>query len=247
MNLSKILFGFTFCVVLIFFTSNLYASEKVLVKGGLFEMGSHYCEEEQNNSDWCNDETMHKVQVDSFWMDKFEVTNENYRKCFVAGVCEPGVLHEDRPGDFNKRNQPVVFATWKEASIYCNWRGGRLPTEAEWEYAAKVEKPGGAHWDQLYGVGSPVPVGSFESNSNGLYDMMGNVYEWTRDWYGSYQTKGIQKNPLGPEKGEIKVVRGGSWDSLGHYLRASDRVAKDPNLRYSGVGFRCVKPNLKKG
>ena len=74
--------------------------------------------------------------------------------------------------------------------------------------------------------------------------MMGNVYEWTMDWYGSYSTNQKQKNPLGPEKGKNKVVRGGSWDSLGHFLRTSDRVPKDPDLRYSGVGFRCVKPNL---
>ncbi len=232
-----------FFVAVFFWAPQIYASEQVFVKGGGFEMGSQYCEEEQNNLDWCNDESTHQVQVDSFWMDKFEVTNNDYRKCFVAGVCEPQVLHDDRPGDFSKPNQPIVFATWKEATTYCNWRDGRLPTEAEWEYAAKVEKLGGAHWNQPYGVGSPVSVGSFEPNSHGLNDMMGNVYEWTMDWYGPYTTAGIQKNPLGPEKGKDKVVRGGSWDSLGHFLRTSDRVAKDPDLRYSGVGFRCVKPN----
>jgi len=244
MNLYKILTTFVLFVLVSCFVSNIYAGGQVLVEGGVFEMGSFYCEEEQSNSDWCNDETPHKVQVDSFWVDKFEVTNTEYRKCFVAGVCEPEVLHEDRPGDFNKEKQPVVFTTWKEALTYCKWREGRLPTEAEWEYAAKVEKLGGAHWNQPYGVGSPVSVGSFEANSNGLHDMMGNVYEWTMDWYGPYSKNQKQKNPLGPEKGKNKVVRGGSWDSLGHYLRTSDRVAKDPDLRYSGVGFRCVKPNL---
>lgn len=226
------------------FLSPALAGEQVLVKGGVFEMGSHYCEEEQNNSDWCNDELPHKVRLDSFWMDKFEVSNSDYRKCFVAGACEPEVLHEDRPGDFNKGNQPVVFVTWKDAVTYCHWRSGRLPTEAEWEYAAKAKKPGGAHWNQPYGVGSPVPVGSFEPNSRSLHDMMGNVYEWTMDWYGPYTTTGIQNNPLGPAKGKDRVVRGGSWDSSDHFLRTSDRVAKDPDLRYSGVGFRCVKPNL---
>jgi formylglycine-generating enzyme required for sulfatase activity len=244
MNLYKNLTTFMLSVVISFFVSNIYASEQILLEGGVFEMGSYYCEEEQNNSDWCNDETPHKVQVGPFWMDKFEVTNAEYRKCFVAGVCEPEVLHEDRPGDFNKDNQPVVFTTWKEASTYCNWRNGRLPTEAEWEFAANVERPGGAHWNQPYGVGSPVSVGNFGPNSHGLYDMMGNVYEWTKDWYGSYPKTEIQKNPLGPAKGKNKVVRGGSWDSLGHFLRTSDRVAKDPDLRYSGVGFRCVKAKL---
>lgn len=224
------------------FVSPIYSNDQVLVEGGSFEMGSHYCEEEQNNSDWCNDESPHQVYVDSFWIDKYEVTNADYRECFVAGVCEPEVLHEDRPGDFNQKRQPVVFTTWKEAVTYCKWRNGRLPTEAEWEYAAKVEKLGGAHWNQPYGVGSPVSVGSFEANSRGLFDLMGNVYEWTMDWYGPYEDAEIQKNPLGPTEGKNKVVRGGSWDSLSHYLRTSDRVAKDPDLRYSGVGFRCVKP-----
>ncbi len=236
----------TFISFFIIFVFSLYSSshanEQVLVEGGEFEMGSHYCEEEQNNSDWCNDEPLHKVQVDSFWIDKYEVTNGQYRECFLAGVCEPAVLHEDRPEDFNQKNQPVVFTTWKEAITYCNWRGGRLPTEAEWEYAAKVENPGGAHWNQPYGIGSPVSVGSFKANSRGLFDMMGNVYEWTMDWYGLYKVAETQKNPLGPANGKNKVVRGGSWDSLSHFLRTSDRVAKDPDLRYSGVGFRCVKP-----
>ncbi len=231
-------------LLLVFVSSPVYAREQVLVKGGVFEMGSHYCEEEQNSSDWCNDELIHKVEVDSFWIDKFEVTNSDYRKCFVAGVCEPEFLHDNRPADFNKKNQPVVFTTWNEAVTYCKWRDGRLPTEAEWEYAAKVERLGGAHWNQPYAVGSPTAVGSLEPNSRGLYDLMGNVYEWTMDWYGPYNTSGTQKNPLGPEKGEDKVVRGGSWDSLSHFLRTSDRVGKDPDLRYSGVGFRCVKPNL---
>ena len=230
-------FLFYFCI-----SSSVFA--EVLIQAGNFEMGSSYCEEEQNNSDWCNDETLHKVHVDSFYIDEYEVTNADYRECFVAGICEPEVLHEERAGDFNKEKQPVVFTTWQEAMTYCEWKKGRLPTEAEWEYAAKTKKLGGGHWNQPYRIGSTVEVGSFKPNSNGLYDMMGNVYEWTMDWYGPYNIGGIQSNPSGPEKGNDKVVRGGSWDSLNHFLRTSDRVAKDPALRYSGVGFRCVRPNV---
>ena len=107
MNFSKsiLIAFFSLCV-----SSPIYASEEVLIEGGDFEMGSLYCEEEQNNSDWCNDESPHKVKVDSFWISKHEVTNDQYRKCFLAGVCEPEVLHEDRPGDFNQKNQPVKFS-----------------------------------------------------------------------------------------------------------------------------------------
>jgi formylglycine-generating enzyme required for sulfatase activity len=140
------------------------------------------------------------------------------------------VLHEDRPSDFNKPRQPAVFVSWEDAQTFCAWRKGSLPTESQWEAAAQGQRLGGAFFRQPYGTGAPEQVGKFEANSNGLYDMMGNVYEWTLDWYGS--DEGSKKD---------KVVRGGSWNSPGHYLRTSDRVKKDPELRYSDVGFRCVK------
>ena len=225
--------------------------EMVLVPAGDFIMGTNKTDNDKTHLKigavkplFLDQHPTRKIFLDAYYIDKYEVTNADYRECFVAGVCEPEVLHEDRAGDFNKKNQPVVFTTWQEAMTYCKWKNGRLPTEAEWEYAAKVEKLGGGHWNQLYGVGATVSVGSFKPNSHGLYDMMGNVYEWTLDWYGSYETAGTQSNPSGPVKGKDKVVRGGSWDALNHFLRTSDRVAKDPDLRYSGVGFRCVRPNI---
>jgi formylglycine-generating enzyme required for sulfatase activity len=201
---------------------------RVLIPAGEYNLGSHYCEEEQSNADWCNDETLRKVELTPFWIDKFEVTNADYRECFIAGICEPAILHEDRPQDFNKPRQPAVFVSWEDAETYCAWREGKLPTEEQWEAAAQGERLGGAHFRQPYNTGAPENVGKFEVNSNGLYDMMGNVYEWT----GSSIIDGTGKN---------KVVRGGAWNSPGHYLRTSDRVAKDPELRYSDVGFRCVK------
>jgi formylglycine-generating enzyme required for sulfatase activity len=203
---------------------------QVLIPGGEYDLGSYYCEEEQNNADWCNDEVQHKAQLTPFWIDKYEVTNADYRECFIAGVCEPAILHEDRPQDFNKSLQPAVFVSWKDAQTYCVWRGGDLPTENQWEVAAQGKRLGGAHFAQPYGTGSPEIVGKLEANSKGLHDMMGNVYEWTVDWYNA-----------SAGTGENKVVRGGSWVSPGHYLRTSDRVKKDPELRYSDVGFRCVK------
>jgi formylglycine-generating enzyme len=117
--------------------------------------------------------------------------------------------------------------SWEDARTYCSWRGGNLPTEVQWEIAAEGEKLGGAHFGQPYGNGSPEIIGKFEANSHGLFDMMGNVYEWTLSEYGP-----SEKN---------KVVRGGAWNSASHFLRTSDRVGKDPELRYSDVGFRCMK------
>ena len=218
----------TFLVVLSVYAES--GDSQVLIPGGKYNLGSYYCEEEQGNADWCSDEIPHKVELGQFWVDKYEVSNADYRECFIAGVCEPAVLHEDRPQDFNKPHQPVVFVSWEDAQTYCSWRGGKLPTEWQWEAAAQGERLGGAYFRQPYDKGFPEDTGKFTANSNGLYDMMGNAYEWTLDWYES--TGGTGKN---------KVVRGGSWNSGGHFLRISDRVKKDPELRYSDVGFRCIK------
>jgi sulfatase modifying factor 1 len=221
---------FLFSAFFIFPLSAHAVSDKlqVLIPGGEYSLGSYYCEEEQSNADWCNDEVPRKAQLNAFWIDKYEIINADYRKCFIAGVCEPAIMHEDRPEDFNKLKQPAVFITWEDAQTYCLWQGGKLPTEAQWEVAAQGKRLGGAHFNQPYNKGAPENVGKFESNSNGLYDMMGNVYEWTLDWFDG----GAKKS---------KVVRGGSWVSPGHFLRTSDRVGKDPELRYSDVGFRCIK------
>jgi formylglycine-generating enzyme required for sulfatase activity len=229
--IRRILFFIVFSTFLV--VLSVYAEpgdSQVLIPGGKYNLGSYYCEEEQGNADWCSDEIPHKVELGQFWVDKYEVSNADYRECFIAGVCEPAVLHEDRPQDFNKPHQPVVFVSWEDAQTYCSWRGGKLPTEWQWEAAAQGERLGGAYFRQPYDKGFPEDTGKFTANSNGLYDMMGNAYEWTLDWYES--TGGTGKN---------KVVRGGSWNSAGHFLRISDRVKKDPELRYSDVGFRCIK------
>jgi len=221
--------------------------ETVKIGAVEFVMGDTFCADEQNNADWCNDEVPHLVQLDSFLIDKYEVTNENYRKCFEAGKCDPPPLHEDRPEEFNQPNQPVVFVTWEDANAYCHWKGGRLPSEAEWEFAAQGKGLGGAHFGKPYKQGAPRNVGDLPPNSHGLYDMLGNVNEWTGDWYGSLETSKVLKNPRGPASGKDKVVRGGSWNSPSHYLRVSDRVARSPELRYSDVGFRCVFSPAEKG
>ncbi len=236
--------GLLFCILGLNIVPPVFAepleSRQVAIEAGEFVMGDTYCADEQSNSDWCNDETPHTVRLDSFLIDKYEVTNADYAKCFEAGECAPNALHEDRPGEFNRPGQPVAFVTWQDAMTYCQWKGGRLPTEAEWERAAQGKNLGGAHFGKKYNQGAPRDGGELHANSNGLFDMMGNVYEWTLDGYGPSSTEGVQVNPKGAETAKDKVIRGGSWNSPPHYLRVSDRVARSPELRYSDVGFRCI-------
>ena len=213
---------------------------------GEFVMGDSYCEDEQSGSDWCADETLHRVALGGFTIDQYEVTHAQYQKCFASGACGPNMLHEDRPAEFSGPKQPVVFVTHADAANYCKYVGGRLPTEAEWERAAKADNLGGAHFGKKYDRGAPRDVGQFHANSYGLHDMMGNVNEWTADWYGPLKTEGVQNNPQGPASGKDKVVRGGSWNSPSHFLRPSDRVGRSPDLRYSDVGFRCVRSASQK-
>lgn len=242
LKIIALLGGLFFFPTLAFCETEIPGKNQVVIEGGEFVMGDVYCKEEQNNTDWCSDEVPHKVKVDRFAIDKYEVSNAEYKKCFVAGVCAPQGRHEDRPKDFHQPAQPVVFVTWQEAMDYCQWKGGRLPTEAEWEKAAKTDHLGGAYFGKAFTVGAPAEVGQQKPNSHGLYDMLGNVYEWTLDWYGPYETVTLQANPKGPPEGKEKVVRGGSWNSPPHFLRPSDRVGKWPDFRFSDVGFRCVVP-----
>jgi iron(II)-dependent oxidoreductase len=218
-------------------------ADRVAIEADEFVMGSTYCEDQQGGSDWCADEVPHRVRLDGFFIAVYEVTNEDYQECFAAGKCGPNMLHEDRPKEFDEPRQPVVFVTHQDAVDYCRFKGGRLPTEAEWERAAQAENLGGAHFGKPYNQGAPRNVGEFHASSRGLHDMMGNVYEWTGDWFGPLVTEGVQVNPQGPDTGKEKVVRGGSWNSPNHYLRPADRVGKSPELRYSDVGFRCVWPH----
>lgn len=216
------------------------AAKHVVFEAGEFVMGDTFCADQQGNSDWCGDEIPHRVKLDRYGIDKYEVTNAQYNACVAALVCSPAGVHEDRPLDYGLPQQPVVFVTWVDANAFCQWRGARLPTEAEWERAAQAKNPGGAHFGQPYGSGAPKEVGSLVPNEHGLFDMMGNVYEWTADWYGPYDSAELQVNPKGPSTGKDKVVRGGAWNSPRHYLRASDRVARSSELQYSDIGFRCA-------
>ncbi|MEP6936164.1 MAG: formylglycine-generating enzyme family protein [Nitrospirota bacterium] len=222
----------------------------VLVPAGEFTMGSPTGDPDERPP--------HQVYLDSYLIDTYEVTVGQY----AAFLQETG---NHPPSDWKAMNQfshqkhPVSNVDWADAAAYCKWAGKRLPTEAEWEKAARgtdgrlypwgnePPTPRHANYEQAgsNSHGALAPVGSFEAGKSpyGLYDMAGNAWEWVSDWYdhGYYQTS-PPKNPEGPPTGGFKVIRGGSWNSSSRVLRSSDRYWDPPTFRSQYFpGFRCMK------
>lgn len=143
-------------------------------------------------------------------------------------------------------NLPAETVNWGEARAYCAAIGGRLPTEAEWEYAARAGSTGARYgnldqiaWYSENSGGQPQEVGQKQANAFGLYDMLGNVRQWAADWYGNYPP-GAQSDPSGPGRGQFRALRGGSWCYSPQYARASYRVRDLPDLHNDLTGLRCV-------
>ncbi|MFN2140795.1 MAG: bifunctional serine/threonine-protein kinase/formylglycine-generating enzyme family protein [Candidatus Promineifilaceae bacterium] len=211
---------------------------------GTFAMGSASGDEDE--------QPVHEVSLDGFWLDETEVTNKLYRRCVREGPCNApfDVVDAALKGD----DHPVVGISWYDAQAYCTWVGARLPTEAEWEYASRGPEGRKYPWGNetpsceiaQYGScsGDTVPAGSLPGGAawGGMLEMSGNVWEWVGDWYGSsyYEVSPLQ-NPQGPESGSSKVVRGGSWGNGLLYLRGATRDAFLPRNKYIYVGFRCAR------
>ena len=182
-----------------------------------------------------NENPAHAVELTrGYWMGQTEVTQTAYRK--VMG---------DNPSLFKGDLHPVEAVGWNAANSYCGKAGGRLPTEAEWEYAARGgtigARHGGLDMVAWYGGNSgdkTHEVNTKLKNAYGLYDMLGNVFEWTADWYGAYQT-GAAVDPKGPSTGLGRAIRGGGWYINSWYARASYRGVYLPD-RVDNLGFRCV-------
>jgi iron(II)-dependent oxidoreductase len=219
----------------------------VLIPAGEFTMGKNT----STPSDW---QPEHKVKVNSFYMDKWEVNNQQYYSFCVATknpLPQFWGMKEFKSGlDFP--NYPVVGVSFFDAEKYARWAGKRLPTEAEWEYAARgglINKnyPFGDQIDSTkvnYGkkYKGILEVGSFKPNDFGLYDITGNVWEWTSDFYsGDYYASSPVENPKGPERGRFKVIRGGSWHSGAMCIQSFYRNGLSPSWVDFAVGFRCVK------
>jgi len=215
---------------------------------------------------WFTDEDPpHPVEVNAFWMDQIEVTNAMYALCVNAGACKPPQF----PGSYNvddyfKNPQyasyPVTNVDWYQANAYCEWSGARLPTEAEWEKAARGTDERLFPWgNTLPDCGimnfhpfngnscqndtSPVSSYQFGQSPFQIYDLAGNVFEWVADWYGrDYYANSPDANPQGPDSGLYKVLRGGAWYFDAEFARSTYRYKHDPRYFYSFTGFRCVQP-----
>ncbi len=250
--------------------------EMVLIPAGAFEMGTDSSEVLQlvqwAKKKWYSnvfpvsaysfeDETpRHTVYLDAFYIDKYEVTNELYGKFMDAtGHKAPKYWDDDK---HNAPNQPVVGVSWDDAKAYAKWAGKRLPTEAEWEKAARgglvgkkfpwgdEDPDADGNYRANYHPGDDIaadgfrytaPVGSFAPNSYGLYDVAGNVWEWCADWYDkSYYANSPDRNPTGANTGTGRVLRGGMWFSRVSDFRAAKRGSVTPTLTASALGFRCL-------
>ncbi|MDE0315389.1 MAG: SUMF1/EgtB/PvdO family nonheme iron enzyme [Candidatus Poribacteria bacterium] len=239
----------------------------VLIPAGEFQMGS-------NESD--DEKPVHTVYTDAFYMDKYEVTNAQYKAFLQANPqWQKGkIASKYHDGDYlkhwnsnnypsGKANHPVTFVSWYAAMAYAEWAGKRLPTEVEWEKAARGTLVGKKYpWGDSISstranynkdIGDTTFVGKYSSNSYGLYDMAGNVLEWCLDRYDeNFYGTASRQNPIagGNIKGitgnflnstVTRVLRGGSWSVLAQNVRVADRTKGNPTLSYFGAGFRCVK------
>jgi formylglycine-generating enzyme required for sulfatase activity len=230
----------------------------------------------------------HPVKLDSFWIDKFHVTNKQFAEFLNlnGNQGEGGVtwlemesefcLIEDRIGvllpKIGFENHPVIDVSWYGARAYCKWAGGRLPTEAEWEYAASGPNnsiyPWGNEYDcakgnfydwtdedepEIYpwlgergcdGFDHTSPVDAYPEGASwiGVLDMAGNVWDWVSDWGPSFYPSGLEINPTGPEAGREKMVRGGSWNNHETGVRTTMRGMYRPINRSYYIGFRCAYP-----
>jgi eukaryotic-like serine/threonine-protein kinase len=216
-----------------------------------------------------NEKPMHTVYLDEYWIDRTEVTNAQYALCVAAGNCEKPEDLESQPSslfiDKNLADHPVVFVDWNQAKAYCTWAGRRLPTEAEWERAARGTDeriyPWGVDFDGTKvnycdvncwaswkdssnndGYGTTSPVGTFPDGASpyGALDMAGNAYEWVLDWFSLY-TSEYQNNPIGPVSGSEHVLRGGSWGDDILHLRIVLRTDEPSDFRRDFIGFRCAQ------
>lgn len=243
-------------------------SRMIYVPGGTFDIGD-------DSSEQNDEKPARMITLDSFYIDETEVTNGAYAQCVDAGACPRpdragATYYQTYFGDPNFDDYPVINVSWYDADAFCTWRGARLPSEAEWEYAAsfdprervKFKYPWGDtfdgnrlnfcdvncqrddrgfEWDDGFRDTAPVAGYPDGRSPKGIYDMLGNVMEWVGDWYDFRAYRTItETNPRGPVDGEFKVIRGGSWYTPPGQIGNVMRDNLDPTVSQSTLGFRCA-------
>jgi formylglycine-generating enzyme required for sulfatase activity len=243
-----------------------FSEEMVEIPAGVFTMGSEDGEFDER--------PLHEVELDDFSMDKYEVTYLQYQRFILANPhwqkgnpkfdeADENYLRDWNSSEFpkGKENYPVAYVSWYAADAYAKWDQKSLPTERQWEYAARGGYEGmryvwgnnfETHLSNWRGLpphsppykggdrGGVMPVGSYSINGFGVNDMAGNVWEWTADGYELYMD-GNEKNPRPLLNNHLKVIRGGSWKSDKNSLRVSFRYTEKPNACRIDIGFRCIK------
>ncbi len=222
------------------------------VPAGEFTMGSETGKDEEK--------PIHTIYLDGFWIDQTEVTNRQYALCVTAGQCispneTDSSLRSIYYGNSEFDDYPVIYVNWNMAKTYCEWAGRRLPTEAEWEKAARGMDERTYPWGEDISCneanydpkdscfGDTTIAGNFTSGESpyGVYDMAGNVWEWVSDWYSeTYYQDSPLSNPLGPDSGQYRVLRGGSFDSSTSGVRTTNRYRYEPTYTLLSIGFRCA-------
>jgi serine/threonine-protein kinase len=237
-------------------------TKMVLMPAGPFEMGS------ENGHD--DEKPAHEVILDNFYIYQYEVTNAQYAACVQEGTCTPpartnSATRDSYYGNPEYDNYPVIWVDWRQARTYCEWRKGRLPTEAEWEKAARGTDERRYPWGNDFdgtrlnfcdsnceqeranssyddGYGDTAPVGSYPTGVGPyeVYDLAGNVWEWVQSDYRDYpyQADDGRENR---DRANVRVLRGGSWVSFKDSVRASNRSFDNPGFQNSDIGFRCAR------
>ena len=249
---------------------NIDDVELIFIPAGEFIMGRD--PDPDPDLFWGAEAPAHKVYLDSYYIYRTEVTNAMYQVCVAEGACpKPGAIDSETRENYYDNsefsNYPVIYVSWVGAVSYCQWANARLPTEAEWEKAARGDDGRYFPWgntplngnlanfcDQNCpgrereigledGYRDTAPVGSYSAGASpyGVLDMAGNVWEWASDFFdpGYYQSS-PSENPLGPGSGSRRVIRGGSWFNPASGIRTVARASQKPDMALDTIGFRCV-------